>query len=87
MHFQSLSQDPDLFFRLNPEKVAIDEAQLRPELFPALRVAVYMKRQRSSRFVITGSSSPKLVITISESLSERIGIIEMAPFSFPEVMK
>ena len=31
--FQSLSRDPDLFFRLNPDKIAIDEAQLRPELF------------------------------------------------------
>ena len=43
--FQSLALDPDLFFRLNPEKIAIDEAQLRPELFPALRVAVDSDRQ------------------------------------------
>ena len=27
--FQSLAQDPDLFFRLNPDKIAIDEAQLQ----------------------------------------------------------
>jgi hypothetical protein len=43
--FQSLIQDPDLFFRLNPDKIAIDEAQLQPELFPALRVAVDRDRQ------------------------------------------
>ena len=43
--FQGLSQDPDLFFRLNPNKIAIDEAQLQPELFPALRVAVDRDRQ------------------------------------------
>jgi len=85
--FQSLSQDPDLFFRLNPEKIAIDEVQLRPELFPALRVAVDRDRQRTCRFIITGSSSPKLVRSISESLAGRIGIIEMAPFSFSEVRK
>ena len=85
--FQSLSQDPDLFFRLNPDKIAIDEAQLRPELFSALRVAVDGDRQSTGRFVITGSSSPKLVRTISESLAGRIGIIEMAPFSFSEVRK
>jgi len=83
--FQSLSQDPDLFFRLNPEKIAIDEAQLRPELFSALRVAVDRDRQRIGRFIITGSSSPKLIRSISESLAGRIGIIEMAPFSFSEV--
>ncbi|MGB5746213.1 MAG: ATP-binding protein [Desulfobacterales bacterium] len=83
--FQSLAQDPDLFFRLNPDKIAIDEAQLRPELFPALRVAVDRDRQRTGRFVITGSSSPKLVRAVSESLAGRIGIIEMAPLSFSEV--
>jgi len=85
--FQSLSQDPDLFFRLNPDEIAIDEAQLKPELFPALRVAIDRDRQKTGRFVITGSSSPKLVHAISESLAGRIGIIEMAPFSFPEVRK
>jgi len=85
--FQSLSQDPDLFFRLNPDKIAIDEAQLQPELFSALRVAVDGDRQSTGRFVITGSSSPKLVRAISESLAGRIGIIEMAPFSFSEVRK
>lgn len=85
--FQSLSLDPDLFFRLNPDKIAIDEAQLRPELFSALRVAVDGDRQSTGRFVITGSSSPKLVRAISESLAGRIGIIEMAPFSFSEVRK
>jgi uncharacterized protein len=82
--FQSLAQDPDLFFRLNSEKIAIDEAQLKPELFPALRVAIDRDRQKPGRFIITGSSSPKLLRSVSESLAGRIGIIEMAPFSFSE---
>ena len=83
--FQVLSQDTDLFFRLNTEKVAIDEAQLRPEIFPALRVAIDRDRQHAGRYIITGSSSPKLITAVSESLAGRIGIIEMAPFSFSEV--
>ncbi len=81
---QSLSQDPDLFFRLNPDKIAIDEAQLQPELFPALRVAVDKDRKRTGRFIITGSSSPKLIRAVSESLAGRIGIIEMATFQLTE---
>jgi predicted AAA+ superfamily ATPase len=85
--FQILSQDADLFLRLNPEKVAIDESQLQPELFPALRVAIDHDRQQKGRFIITGSSSPRLIRSISESLAGRIGIIEMAPFSFFEVKK
>lgn len=83
--FQLVSQDHDLFFRLNTDKIAIDEAQIIPELFPALRIAIDQDRQRTGRYVITGSSSPKLIRSISETLAGRIGIIEMAPFSFAEV--
>lgn len=83
--FQILSHDPDLFLRLNPEKIGIDEAQLFPELFPALRVAIDSDRNKTGRFIITGSSSPDLVKSISESLAGRIGIIEMAPLAFAEI--
>lgn len=80
-----LSRDPDLFLRLNPSKVAIDEAQTLPAIFPALRVAIDADRGTPGRFVITGSSSPALRSSISESLAGRIGIIELAPFSWAEV--
>ena len=51
--FQSLVQDPDLLFRLNPDKIAIDEAQLQPELFSALceavdRVRLFTNKPQSS---------------------------------------
>jgi predicted AAA+ superfamily ATPase len=82
---QIITQDTDFFPRLNPEEVAIDEAQIQPELFPALRVAIDQERQKTGRFVLTGSSFLKLIRSISESLSGRIGIIEMVPFSFAEV--
>jgi len=80
-----VSDDPDLFFRLNPNRIAIDEAQNLPELFPALRVAIDSNRSRTGRFVITGSSSPDLLSSISETLAGRIGVIEMAPFAWSEV--
>lgn len=79
-----ISRDPDLFFRLNPKQVAIDEAQMLPEIFPALRVAIDADRNRTGSFIITGSSSPELLKSISESLAGRIAIIEMAPFSMTE---
>lgn len=79
-----ISRDPDLFFRLNPKQVAIDEAQMLPEIFPALRVAIDADRNRTGSFIITGSSSPELIKSISESLAGRIAIIEMAPFSMTE---
>lgn len=82
--FQVISDDPDLFLRLNPNRIAIDEAQNLPSLFSALRVAIDSDRRKPGRFVITGSSSPDLLSSISESLAGRIGVIEMAPFSWAE---
>lgn len=82
---QLVARDPDTFFRLNPRLVAIDEVQILPDLFPALRVAIDEHRKESGRFVITGSSSPVLLQSISESLAGRIGVIEMGPFSWEEV--
>ena len=80
-----VSRDPDAFLRLNPRHIALDEAQLVPELFAALRVAIDDKRSEKGRFVITGSSSPELLRSVSESLAGRIGIIEVAPLSWAEV--
>jgi len=80
-----VSRDPDAFFRVNPRHVALDEAQVLPDVFPALRVAIDERRAEKGRFVITGSSSPALLRSVSESLAGRVGVIEMAPFSWEEV--
>ena len=81
---EAIARDPDLFLRLNPNHVAIDESQLLPALFPALRVAIDSERESRGRFVITGSSSPELLSSISESLAGRVAIIDMGPFSLAE---
>lgn len=81
---QQLLTDPDLFFRLHPDKVVIDEAQLAPPLFSALRVAIDRDRTRKGRFLLSGSSSPELVKQISESLAGRVARLEMAPLSLSE---
>jgi len=83
--YSVIAGDPDLFLRLNSDKVAIDEAQMLPGLFSSLRVAIDADRSRKGRFVITGSSSPSLLRSISESLAGRIGIIEISPFMWAEV--
>jgi predicted AAA+ superfamily ATPase len=82
-----VSRDPDAFLRLNPERVALDEVQLAPEVFPALRVAIDERRREKGRFAISGSSSPALLRAVSESLAGRVGIIELAPFSWAEVTR
>ena len=82
--YQDVARDPDLFLSLHPDRIAFDEAQRLPALFPALRVAIDAQRQRKGRFVLTGSSSPDLVRSLSESLAGRVAILEMSPFSLSE---
>lgn len=64
--------------------LVIDEAQLLPELFKALRVEIDKHRKESGRFIITGSSSPQLLKDISESLAGRIAIFELNNLSLEE---
>lgn len=79
-----IAGDPDLFLKLNKGSLAIDEAQLVPSLFPALRVAIDDDR-RPGRFILSGSSSPDLLKNISETLAGRIATLPLAPFTFAEL--
>ena len=79
--------DPDLFLRLHPQGVVLDEAQLAPPLFPALRVAIDKQRSLKGRFVLSGSSSPELAKNVAETLAGRIGLAELAPLSLAEAYR
>lgn len=81
---QQLLADPDLFLRLHPDRLVIDEAQLAPPLFSALRVAIDRDRSKKGRFLLSGSSSPELARQMSESLAGRVARIELAPLSLAE---
>ena len=77
--------DPERFLIRHSDKlVIIDEIQLRPELFPALRSLIDMKR-RPGRFLLLGSSSPDLIRQSGESLAGRIAYHELSGFSLAEV--
>lgn len=83
--YEQIARDPDFFLRSNDRPIAIDEAQLLPELFPALRVAIDRDRLARGKYLLSGSSSPELLSVISESLAGRVGIIEIAPLSYAEI--
>lgn len=79
-------QDAEAYLSLHKEKtICIDEVQLRPELFPLLRVLIDDDRKRNGRFLILGSSSPDLLRQSSESLAGRISHHYVTPFVMPEV--
>jgi predicted AAA+ superfamily ATPase len=80
-----MTADLEGFLAANPRRVAIDEAQRTPELFPVLRHVVDRTGGRG-RFVLLGSASPALIATASETLAGRIGFLELTPFLASELV-
>ena len=66
---------------LSVDLVVIDEVQLRPDLFPVLRVLV---DEKPRKFLILGSASRDLLQQSSETLAGRIRYIELPPFMLSE---
>jgi predicted AAA+ superfamily ATPase len=64
--------------------IVIDEIQLRPDLFPILRVLAD-RTEVKQKFLILGSASRDLLRQSSETLAGRIGYIELPPFTIYEV--
>jgi len=64
--------------------VILDEIQLRPELFPVLRVLAD-RDETPARFLVLGSASPLLLRQSSESLAGRIAYHELPGLSLEEV--
>jgi predicted AAA+ superfamily ATPase len=64
--------------------IVIDEIQLRPEIFPVLRVLVDGVL-KDHKILILGSASRDLIRQSSETLAGRIGYMELFPFSIAEV--
>jgi len=62
--------------------VVIDEVQRKPELFPLLRVLA--DRQKSTRFLLLGSTSPDLARGVSETLAGRVAYHDLGPLTFDE---
>lgn len=79
-----VTRDMGFFFREYPGQVILDEAQESPELFRELRGVIDRDRARRNRFLLTGSSSPQLLSSISDSLAGRVGILELGTLKMNE---
>lgn len=69
--------EPTLSLSVLDGTVVIDEAQLRPDLFPILRVLVDEDR-RLGRFLVLGSAAPDLIGLSAESLAGRVSFVELS---------
>ncbi|MDC0357672.1 ATP-binding protein [Oligoflexia bacterium] len=82
-----IERDPAFFFaqRSGESPIVIDEAQIIPRLFSALRVAVDKRRSENGQFLLTGSSSPQLQKHVSESLAGRVAVFELGNLALEEI--
>ena len=77
--------DPELFLQEHADRlICIDKVQLKPDLFPLLRVLVD-KDRRPGRFLLLGSASRDLVRQSGETLAGRIHYLELTPFILTEL--
>lgn len=76
-------ENPELFLSVQHGLVVLDEVQVRPDLFPLLRVLAD-RPDASAKFLLLGSASPGLVSGASESLAGRVEFVELRPFQFRE---
>jgi len=77
--------DPVGFIRNLSNTTIIDEVQKAPSLFPAIKVAVDRDR-RPGRFLLTGSANVLLLPKLSESLTGRMEVVTLWPFSQGELL-
>lgn len=77
--------DPAGFVAGLPERVILDEIQLVPRLFSAIKLAVDRDRA-PGRFILTGSANVLLIPRVSDSLAGRMAIIRLHPLSRCEIL-
>ena len=78
-----LEADTELFIQNRPRPFAIDEAQLAPRLFPALKEQVRIQKGMG-QFLLSGSVRFTSRKAIRESLTGRISFVELLPFTRSE---
>ncbi len=76
--------DPQGFAAALPERAILDEVQLVPEIFRALKLQIDRDR-RPGRFLLTGSADILLLPNLSESLAGRMEILSLWPLSQAEI--
>ncbi len=82
---EQANKNPDQFVEsLKGKLTVIDEAQLAPDLFSALKERV-RKNQHPGQFILSGSVRFTSKKTIRESLTGRIQYLELLPFSIAEL--
>ncbi len=88
---QLANDDPKFFLAKHTAPLIIDEIQKAPILFEYIESIVNKKRledgDANGMYILISSHKFKLMKGITESLAGRVGIINMSPLSFNEIIK
>ncbi len=82
----SAKSDAKTFTEFHQPPFMFDEVQYVPELFRYLKIEID-KNRKNGMYFLTGSQQFHLMESSSESLSGRIGIVQLYPFSERELRK
>ena len=82
----SALEQPDTFLKDHPPPLFIDEVQRAPKLFYHIK-QILDKDKKKGQFYLSGSQQFDLMEGVSESLSGRIGLINLLPLSLREQAK
>lgn len=80
------TRDPDGFLHAINGPVALDDVQLAPDLFRAVKLEVD-RRRTPGRFLLTGSADIQFLPNLSESLTGRMDVLTLSPFSVGELIE
>ena len=80
--------DPEMFIGIHGYPLIIDEIQYAPQLFETIESVVDKERfddpDVHGLFILTGSQKYRLMEGISQSMSGRVGVIDVPPVSISE---
>lgn len=87
---QLANEDPKFFLLKHKAPLIIDEVQKAPILFEYIESIVNQTRleigSANGMYVLTGSQKFRLMKSVTESLAGRVGIINMSPLSYNEII-
>ncbi len=86
---------PELFFKMYPPPVIVDEIQYAPNLFSYIKIMIDEQRLSCLKsgkkpehlFYLTGSQQFALPKSLSESLAGRVAVLHLNSFSSSEIMQ
>lgn len=79
--------DPVFFLDSIGEPCIIDEIQLAPGILSYVKMRIDADRNRTGRFVFTGSQQFGMIRNMGDSLAGRIALLDLHPFSASEIKK